>query len=98
MLHLIMEDDIDSNEYPSNADIKTLVEHMTTSSTQRPSDSEVLNIANAGNKKTTAWMHAACRKLVPSIQSLQKLIGNKNRNIRKELASFATCLLTWCSR
>lgn len=50
-----------------------------------------------GKKRSREWLQAASKKLLPVIQSLNRLIGNKNPKIRKELAILAISLLQTCS-
>lgn len=61
------------------------------------SEKEKLEHINA-KKRNKTWMQAASKKLLPVIQGLQKLIGNKNKKIRIELAKLADCLLRNCYR
>lgn len=108
ILHLVMEDQIDGTECPSSKDIKLLVERF--GQQQIMNDNEILSLKSkilAGKskldyiesmKRTTEWLQAASRKIQPVIENLQKLIGNKNKQVRVELAKFADCLLQHCSR
>lgn len=88
-----MEDEVQPDDCPSTADIKSIVDNLS-ALRSHDSDSEILRETK---KKTKEWQQAASRKFLVAVQSLHKLVGNRNEKIRQELAHFATCLLRTCS-